>query len=574
MREVGVHPLGGPVVEGQHVVPDRLDEEQLLELGQLVRHLGRKVVRLRPVLGRVVELPDVQREVRRLGDHVPGRAVLGHRGPAVVVDPAVAHQLEVLRGVPLGGVSVVERVRHRAALHRDLGHAVDGVRLGQPGEVEDGRRDVDDVVPLVADLAPGLDPARPVHDGAVAGAAVVGGDLLGPLVRRAHRVRPAHGVVVVGLRATDLVQVLVPELRGLELVAAVGGRGDHVGAVEATLGGSAVVADDVHHQGVVEQLEVLEGVDHPSGVEVGVLQEPGVHLHLVRQDRLALVGDVVPGGDALGPGGQVGVRRDHPELLLPGERRLARRVPAVVEPAAVLRDPLLRHVVRGVRRTGCEVDEERLVRGEALLLADVLDGLVREVRHQVVVRVVRRVDGGHSVDERRGPLVRLAADETVEALEAREGRPVVERTGGAGLPDRHLVTFAELGRVVAVLPQDLRQRDGGVRPGGAVARRGRGGLGDVPHADLVVVAAAEQGRPGGGAERGGVEARVLQAGRRQPLGGRVCAPARRTRWTRRSPRRRAGSPARSAPAPVGGRGSAAGRRWRPAVFASNDSGPW
>ncbi len=50
-------------------------------------------------------------------------------------------------------------------------------------------------------------PLRPVDDRAVAGAAEVRGDLLGPLVRRVHRVRPADRVVVVGLRPAELVDL-------------------------------------------------------------------------------------------------------------------------------------------------------------------------------------------------------------------------------------------------------------------------------------------------------------------------------------------------------------------------------
>ena len=37
--ELRVEPLGGPVVEGEHVVLDGLDQPQPLQLVQLVRHL-------------------------------------------------------------------------------------------------------------------------------------------------------------------------------------------------------------------------------------------------------------------------------------------------------------------------------------------------------------------------------------------------------------------------------------------------------------------------------------------------------------------------------------------------------
>ena len=64
--------------------------------------------------------------------------------------------------------------------------------------------------------------------------------------------------------------------------------------VEGSLGGGAIVADDVVDDRVVEDLEVGEGVDQPADVMVGVLQEPGVHLHLPGQHRLELGGHVAP----------------------------------------------------------------------------------------------------------------------------------------------------------------------------------------------------------------------------------------------------------------------------------------
>ena len=67
--------------------------------------------------------------------------------------PRLHEHLEVLRLVALGRLGVVEGVHHADALERRLLDAVDERRLGQPGRLEDRRRDVDDVVELVADLA-------------------------------------------------------------------------------------------------------------------------------------------------------------------------------------------------------------------------------------------------------------------------------------------------------------------------------------------------------------------------------------------------------------------------------------
>ena len=61
---LGFEALDPAVVERQHVVLRRLDQEQALQLGQLLRVLGGEVVGLGPVVGGV-ELPDVVRVDRR-----------------------------------------------------------------------------------------------------------------------------------------------------------------------------------------------------------------------------------------------------------------------------------------------------------------------------------------------------------------------------------------------------------------------------------------------------------------------------------------------------------------------------
>ena len=136
----------------------------------------------------------------------------------------------------------------------------------------------------------------------------------------------------------------------------IGGAVEHEQLVEragrAALGTRAVVADDVVHDRVVEHFQLLERVDQPADVMVGVLHEPGVDLHLAREHRLEIIGHVDPRGDLFVAGGELGVGRNDAELLLARERLLAHPVPTLVELALVLVGPLLRHVVRRVRATG------------------------------------------------------------------------------------------------------------------------------------------------------------------------------------------------------------------------------
>ena len=87
---------------------------------------------------------------------------------------------------------------------------------------------------------------------------------------------------------------------------------------------------------------------------VGVREEACVDLHLALEDRLELLWHIIPGRDLLMPLREVGILRDDAQLLLPGEGALALLVPAVGEVALVLLDPLLGHVMRGVRRAGAK----------------------------------------------------------------------------------------------------------------------------------------------------------------------------------------------------------------------------
>ncbi len=228
-------------------------------------------------------------------------------------------------------------------------------------------------------------------------------------------------------------------------------------------------------------------------------------------------------GISLRPLGQLGLRRDHAQLLLAREALLAQRVPALVELPLVLVRPLDRHVVRRVRGARGEVGEERLVRHQRLLLADPGDRAVRHVLGEVVALLRRavRLHGHRAVVDRRRVLVRLAADEAVEVLEAAAAAgPSVERAQRARLPDRHLVALAELRRRVAVQLERLGQRGGRVRPDRVVAGRRRGDLGDPAHPDRVVIATGQHRLAGRRAQSGGVEAVVLEPVRSQPLSRR------------------------------------------------------
>ena len=110
---------------------------------------------------------------------------------------------------------------------------------------------------------------------------------------------------------------------------------------------------------------------------------------------------------------------------LPVEGRVAPRVPAAVELAAITRDPVRGRVMRRMARAGGEVAEERPVRIDRTQVAEVLDRAIRKIRAEVtaVVDGAGRGDRVVVVVERGHELVRLAAVEPVPPVEAARERP-------------------------------------------------------------------------------------------------------------------------------------------------------
>jgi hypothetical protein len=280
--------------------------------------------------------------------------------------------------------------------------------------------------------------------------------------------------MVVCRRGPEVVDPRGHELCGLQRVGAV----EHDDLVEAplgrALGGGPVVADDGIDEGVVEHTELLDRVDESPDVVVGVLEEPGIHLHLAGEHGLQVVGHVDPGRDLLRSGGELRLGRHDAELLLAAQDLLPQGVPPGVELTSVPVRPLDRDMVRRMGRAGRVVDEERAVRHERLLLAHPVDGVVGHVVGEVValLRAAVGLDRDGVAVDRGGVLVGLAADEPVEVLEpAATRRPVVERPHRAGLPHRDLVTLAELGCRVPVQLQRLREWRAALRAQRGVSRR-------------------------------------------------------------------------------------------------------
>jgi hypothetical protein len=199
---------------------------------------------------------------------------------------------------------------------------------------------------------------------------------------------------------------------------------------ETPLGRGAVVGDD-HDDRVLELADLLERVQDAAEVMVGVVHEAGEDLHHPRVEPPLVVGQRVPLGHVGIAWRQGCLRWEEPQLLLACEHGLAVRVPAAVELALVAVGPLLRHMVRSVPGAGGVVHEERLFGRVDVRVAHELDRVVGEVLAEVVsvLRRARLRDRGVVLRQVGIPLVRLAAEEAVIALESPAQRPAMKGSG-------------------------------------------------------------------------------------------------------------------------------------------------
>src|SRR5208337_4312239 len=111
--------------------------------------------------------------------------------------------------------------------------------------------------------------------------------------------------------------------------------------------------------------------------------------------------------------------------------------------------------------------------------------------------VLWRLCGPGILEERRVPLVGVAANEAVKVFEPKPGGPEVKGASLAALPVRDIVVLAVPGGVVAVLPQHLADAAAALGHQGIVAGIAGAHLHDYPGGAGMMVPPGDQGRPGG-----------------------------------------------------------------------------
>ena len=178
-----------------------------------------------------------------------------------------------------------------------------------------------------------------------------------------------------------------------------------------------------------------------------------------------------------------------------------------------------------MRRVTCaegDPGQPRLVGPRRDVLGDEADRLIDQILGEVIAALIRaRQRDARIVAHQLGRiLIRLGIHEAVVAIEAAPERPAVEWSGRPRLGQRRDVPFAEHVVAIAVRPQHLGNGAGLARDLAAIARIAAVEIGKAADADGMVIAPGQQGRARRRAHRRGVEARIAQSARCDPVDGR------------------------------------------------------
>src|SRR6266536_3232075 len=188
--------------------------------------------------------------------------------PAIVIDAAITKHFEILSGVRLLSLGIVEGINHRGPIKRPLRCPVHALGERQAGGLQYSRGNIRDMSELGADFSLGFNPRWPMYNYTVRSSAVVRCDLLGPLERSVARPRPANRIMREGARVAPIVQ-----MRHIDFGNANDSIQRHhlvIGAFRSTFCAGSVVAHDVNEQSVVEYAHLLYGINKSSHLFIGV----------------------------------------------------------------------------------------------------------------------------------------------------------------------------------------------------------------------------------------------------------------------------------------------------------------
>ena len=250
---------------------------------------------------------------------------------------------------------------------------------------------------LRARPAVGFDALRPMNDTGGARAAKVGGNQFGALERRITGPSPAVMVHIFQQGTANRIQTAVVALQHFHLFLY---RAEHGilrqqfgnGAVHP-FGRCAIIGIDVDDDRVFEKTLRFQFGHDFAVLGIGMFQKTGIHFHEPGLEGALFFRYIFPFLHRGIHGGQFGVFRNPAEFFLPFEGFFAERFPSLVEFAFVFVGPFLGHVMRPMHGAGGKVEEERVVGGVGQMVADEGFGSGGHIFGQMVLRVVRRLDG-------------------------------------------------------------------------------------------------------------------------------------------------------------------------------------
>ena len=131
-----------------------------------------------------------------------------------------------------------------------------------------------------------------MDDQRIARAAIAARDLFGPAERRVARHRPPRGIMWIRIRTTQIVVMFENVLDRFRNTVEIGRLIKQ--SVHRPFSTRTVVAELIEDERIVEVPEVLEGLDQPTNLVVGVFAKAGEDFHQSALKRFFLFRDRVP----------------------------------------------------------------------------------------------------------------------------------------------------------------------------------------------------------------------------------------------------------------------------------------
>ena len=267
----------------------------------------------------------------------------------------------------------------------------------------------------------------------------------------------------------------------------------------------------------------LQVVDDAANLSIRVLREPGIDLGQAREQLLFICAERIPGPHSVARIRHVfrqGVDRCHLRALwqdaLGDHARkdpLAIGLVAVVEFTLVLVDVVLRSLMRRMVGAGAEPHVPGLRRIAGLLVANHADGLVGQVLREVIaiLRAILLVNEVVIVHKVGIPLVGLAANEAIEAIEASLQRPLRPVRARSDILFGYVVVLSNPESAPSGILQDLPDGSALLRKAAVRAGESVGSFRDGGHAIEMVIASGQHRGPGRRTECRRMPLRIHQA---------------------------------------------------------------